>query len=66
MVYTDAEILEKKTELTAITAAYNQSLSTGGVKEFRQSSTHFLKATTTELKELKDACSNELFRMEDC
>lgn len=64
--YTSAEIQVKKDELAAITAAYNQSIATGGVKEFRQGSTHFIKATTAELKALKDSCLNEIFRMEDC
>lgn len=63
MAYTSVEIATKQTELDAITAAYNQSITTGGVEEFKQGSTYFKKATTLQLKKLKDQTTNELDRM---
>ena len=65
MAATAEEILEKKEELSALKTAYNQSLSTGGVIEFRQGTTYLTKATTAELKKMKDATANELYRMEN-
>ena len=63
MSYTTAEITEKEDEVTALKAAYTQSLSTGGVIEFRQGNTHFEKASTKELKVLKNEAENELYIM---
>jgi len=65
VAYTTAEIATKQTELDAITTAYTQSIATGGVEEFKQGATYFKKATTAQLKTLKNETENELYRMEN-
>jgi len=65
VAYTTAQIATKQLELDAIIAAYTQSIATGGVEEFKQGSTYFKKATTPQLKKLKDETANELYRMEN-
>ena len=64
MAFTKQDIDDKKLELEAVTSAWMESLSTGGVTDFKQGTTEFTKASTAELKKIKDALSNELYRME--
>jgi hypothetical protein len=63
MAYTSAEITEKELELSAVKTAYNESLASGSVTNFRQGTTEFTKASSADLKKLVDSTTNELYRM---
>ena len=64
MAYTLEEIQEQKDLITALKNAVTQSISTGGVMEFRQGSVWLRKASIKELKEARDEEINKLYRME--
>lgn len=63
MSYTSSEIQEQQDLVTALKTAYTQSVSTGGVIEFRQGSVWLRKASLAEAKAVLNEEQNTLFRM---
>ena len=64
MAYTPEEINEQKALVIALKKAVTQSISTGGVIEFRQGSVWLRKASVKELRQARDEETNLLYRME--
>ena len=64
MAYTTEEIKEQISLVNALKKAVIQSISTGGVIEFRQGPVWLRKASVKELTQARDKELNTLYRME--
>ena len=61
---TKDDIAQIKLEIAAYNTAILESIPTGSVTEFRQGTTHIVKASTKELRSVKNSLKNDLHVLE--